>query len=66
MLICLFCYSMFISKFISLKNKIYKEKKIQKISDDEEDEEYYCICCFEPYSDSKAKEKLIQCLECKT
>ena len=46
---------MFISKFISLKNKIYKEKNVQKVCDDEEEEAYYCICCFEPYSNTKPK-----------
>lgn len=40
-------------------------KKQRRNEDSEEEEESFCLCCFEPYSNSKAKEKWVQCLECK-
>lgn len=45
------------------KIKVVKKQKENKES--EEEEESYCICCLEPYSNSRAKEKWVQCLECK-
>lgn len=34
-------------------------------SSDEEDEDCLCIYCLEPYANSKAKEKWVQCTKCK-
>lgn len=55
------------------KNKSESEAKIKKTktvknnkSSEDEEENCYCICCLEAYSNSKAKEKWVQCLECKS
>lgn len=45
------------------KVKVVKKKRGNKDSDEEEDESF-CICCMEPYSNSRSKEKWVQCLEC--
>lgn len=43
-----------------------KMKVVKKLKGNEDsEEESFCICCFEPYSNSRAKEKWVQCLECK-
>lgn len=51
------------------KNKVNKQirnKKKVKPNDDEEDENNcFCLCCLEPFTNSKAKEKWIECVECK-
>ncbi|CAF4778747.1 unnamed protein product [Pieris macdunnoughi] len=47
------------------KTKKMKVVKKVKGNEDSEEEESFCICCFEPYSNSRAKEKWVQCLECK-
>lgn len=45
------------------KVKVVKKKRGNEDSDEEEDESF-CICCMEPYSNSRSKEKWVQCLEC--
>ncbi|XP_037295315.1 PHD finger protein ALFIN-LIKE 5-like [Manduca sexta] len=45
------------------KVKVVKKKRGNEDSDEEE-EESFCICCMEPYSNSRSKEKWVQCLEC--
>ncbi|KAJ8729026.1 hypothetical protein PYW07_006722 [Mythimna separata] len=45
--------------------KTKKTKVGKKQRRNEEEEECICLCCFEPYFNSKAKEKWVQCLECK-
>lgn len=47
------------------KIKKVKVVKKQRGNDDSaEEEESLCLCCLEPYSNSRAKEKWVQCLEC--
>lgn len=41
--------------------KIIKTKITKNINE----KDYFCVCCTEPYSNSKAKEKWVQCLKCK-
>lgn len=45
-------------------SKKKKERKIS-ISEEEDDDDCFCLVCLEPFSNSKAKEKWIQCIECK-
>ncbi|CAH2013177.1 unnamed protein product, partial [Acanthoscelides obtectus] len=45
------------------KNKVVKKQRGNE--DSEEEEESFCLCCLEPYSNTRAKEKWVQCLECK-
>jgi len=52
------------------ENKAGKRKLVQKkrkidTSSDSDDEEWYCLICVEPYSNSKAREKWVQCVACK-
>lgn len=49
----------------SIKTKKVKVVKKQRGNEDSaEEEESFCLCCLEPYSNSRAKEKWVQCLEC--
>ena len=40
-------------------------KKSKKEMDSSEEEEWYCLVCVEPYSNSRPRESWIQCFECK-
>ncbi|XP_039751300.1 uncharacterized protein LOC120627373 [Pararge aegeria] len=53
-----------ISKLGTKKMKVFKKQRGNEDSE-EEQEESFCLCCFEPYSNSRAKEKWVQCLDCK-
>lgn len=43
---------------------VQKKRKVDTSSDTDE-EECYCLICGEPYSNSKSREKWIQCVSCK-
>ncbi|XP_045778799.1 uncharacterized protein LOC123876536 [Maniola jurtina] len=46
------------------KIKTVKKREQKGSEDSAEEEESYCLCCLEPFSNSRAKEKWVQCLEC--
>ena len=48
-----------------LKKKPAQRKKHVEESDSSENEDWYCLICVEPYSNSKSREKWIQCIACK-
>lgn len=47
-----------------IKAKRVKNSR-KKRHDSQDEENCFCICCLEPYSNSKSKEKWVECLECK-
>jgi len=46
------------------KTRTVKKQRRNEDNVEEEEEESFCVCCLEPYSNSRAKEKWVQCLEC--
>ncbi|VEN49389.1 unnamed protein product [Callosobruchus maculatus] len=66
-------------KVKSVKKRIFNEekskkgkakklnKKNNKIDQEEEEDENecFCLCCLEPFSNSKSNEEWVQCIECK-
>ena len=42
-----------------------KRYKLQTTNMDTDEDEYYCLMCAHTYSDSKLREKWIQCYQCK-
>ncbi|GBN45842.1 hypothetical protein AVEN_188896-1 [Araneus ventricosus] len=62
-------------KFKNKKNLVLKEKlgnferkkkqKTKKTFDSDDDENYLCIYCLNPYEESRSGEQWVQCTECK-
>lgn len=42
-----------------------KKHKIDEEEDDDTENDCFCLCCLEPFTNSKSNEKWIQCIECK-
>nr|CAH7754898.1 unnamed protein product [Callosobruchus chinensis] len=55
--------------FVDEKPKKEKAKTLNKknntIDDEEEEDDCFCLCCLEPFSNSKSNEEWVQCIECK-
>lgn len=51
-------------KNLSFKHKT-KKMKVNKNKNGATKDEYYCLVCAEPYSNSRMGEKWIQCIGCK-
>ena len=50
------------TKPVKIQSKKTKSKNVNESSDEEE---WFCLFCVEPYSNSRAGEKWIKCMSCK-